>query len=233
MRSKSLLWSFNYAIEGMIYALRTQRNMRLHVGFAAIALVAAGVLGVDRPGILAIVFAVSLVIAMELLNTAIEAAVDVATEHFDPLAKIAKDVAAGAVLVAAMNALVVAWLVMFEPLKRAASEGLGWVRVAAVDITVIALGLVFLAVLVAKALTHSENFLRGGWPSGHAAVAFGIAVALGYITVNAGVLVLALFLAFLVIQSRVEAEIHTIPQVILGGLLGALLVTLVFQVFFR
>ncbi|MBI5231640.1 MAG: diacylglycerol kinase [Coriobacteriales bacterium] len=236
VRSKSLLWSFNYAVEGIVYALRTQRNMRLHVAVAALVLVGCAVLDVSRAGILAVVFAISLVFVAELVNTALEAAVDVATELYDPLAKIAKDVAAGAVLVAAMNALVVGWLVMFEPRRGVAENGLQWVRFAPVDLTVVALGLVLLAVLVVKALSmrrEEGTFLHGGWPSGHAAVAFGIAVAMGFLTGNAGVLVLALVLAFLVAQSRVEGEIHSVPQVVVGALLGILLVTAVFQVFFR
>ena len=73
--------------------------------------------------LVAVVFAISLVFVTELLNTAIEAAVDVATERYDPLAKVAKDVAAGAVLVAAINALVVAYLVLFEPTKALISQG--------------------------------------------------------------------------------------------------------------
>ena len=118
MRSRSLLWSFNYAIEGIVYALRTQRNMRLHVDAAMlVARRRACSSASTRLEFVAMVFAISLVFVTELLNTAIEAAVDVATERYDPLAKIAKDVAAGAVLVAAINALIVGYLVFFEPAR--------------------------------------------------------------------------------------------------------------------
>ena len=230
---RSILWSFNYAIEGIVYTLRTQRNMRIHVAAAVITLCAALLLGVDRLGLAAIVFAISLVFVTELVNTAIEAAVDVATDRYDPLAKVAKDVSAGAVLVSAMNALVVAYLVLLEPLKRLAQEGFSWVKMAPTALTVIAMGLVLLAVLVLKSMSHEGTYMQGGWPSGHTAVAFGAATAIGYATGSATVLVLALAVAALVAQSRVEGEIHTIPQVILGALLGVVIVTLVFQLFFR
>jgi diacylglycerol kinase (ATP) len=233
VRSRSILWSFNYAIQGIVYALRTQRNMRLHFIAAALTLVAAVILGVDRMGLLAIVFAISFVLATELVNTAIEASVDIAVDRYDPSAKIAKDVAAGAVLVASTNALVVAYFVLLDPLKRVADQGLDWVRASPTDLTVVALGLTLLAVLVLKALTRAPSFMRGGWPSGHTALAFGLATALGYTTGSAGVLVLALFIAALVAQSRVEGEIHSVPQVVLGALLGILVVTAVFQLFFR
>lgn len=229
MRSRSLLWSFNHAIEGVVHALRTQRNMRLHVFFAALVLITSLALGVDREGLVAIVFAIALVWVTELVNTAIEASIDVATEQFDPAAKIAKDVAAGAVLVAATVAVVVGYLVLFDRLVALAKYGLNTVTLLPPDLTVIALGLVLIAVLVAKAFAREKNFLRGGWPSGHSALAFGAATLLAFITGSAAVLVVGYFIAFLVAQSRVEGEIHSISQVVLGSLLGILVVASVWQ----
>jgi diacylglycerol kinase (ATP) len=231
--NRSILWSFNYAIEGVVYALRTQRNMRIHVAAAVLTLIAALVLQVGTMGLVAIVFAISLVFITELVNTALEAAVDLAITTYDPLAKVAKDVAAGAVLAAATNALVVAYLVLFEPVTRVAANGLVIVEAAPATLTVIALGLTLLVVVVLKALTREGTFVHGGWPSGHAALAFGAAASLAYVTNSVKATVLAFFIAALVAQSRVEGEIHTIPQVILGGLIGALTVTAVYQVFFR
>jgi len=233
VRSRSLIWSFNYAIEGVVYALRTQRNMRLHVAAAAIALIVSLVLDVGRMGLVAIIFAISLVIVAELINTAIEATVDLAVDTYDPIAKIAKDVSAGAVLVAATNAVVIAFLVLFDPVRLVAQNGLDWVSIAPTGLTAVALGLVLLAVIVLKAASREGTFLHGGWPSGHTALAFGAATALGFVTGSAGALVLAFFIASLVAQSRIETEVHTIPQTVLGALIGVLIVTATFQVFFR
>lgn len=228
----SILWSFNYAIEGIVYALRTQRNMRVHMALAVLVSVGALLLDVTRVQLIAIVFAISLVFICELLNTAIEAAVDISTEHFDPVAKIAKDVAAGAVLVSAINALIVAYLVLFDPVRGLLEQGLQRVRLSAPHVTVIALGLVVLSVLVMKAFSREGTWLEGGWPSGHSAVAFAAATAIGYITGSGGALLLAGMVAFLVMQSRVEADIHSIPQSVVGALLGIIVTTLVFQLFF-
>lgn len=230
---RSILWSFNYAIEGIVWTLRTQRNMRVHIAISVLVAIGSLLLGVTRLQLVAVVFAISLVLITELLNTAIEAAVDVATERYDPLAKVAKDVAAGAVLIAAINALVIAYLVLFDPARALLDRGLSIVRFGDSDLTVIALGIVLLAVLVLKGVSREGTWLEGGWPSGHAAVAFAAATIIGYVTWNAGALALAYFVAFLVAQSRIEAEIHTVWQSIVGGLLGILLVTAVFQVFFR
>ena len=79
-------------------------------------------LDVARWELVALLFAVTFVITTELLNTAVEAAVDVATEGFDPTAKISKDIAAGAVLVASLNALAIAYLVFFDRLSLLLTE---------------------------------------------------------------------------------------------------------------
>ena len=233
MKSRSIIWSFNYAIEGIVYVLRTQRNMRIHLALAFGAAIASLLLGVSRLQLVAVFFAITIVFIAELLNTAIEAAVDIAVDRYDPVAKIAKDVAASAVVVAAVNALAVAYLVLFDPFRELLSRGLETVRFAATDLTVIALLVVLLAVLALKAVSREGTWMQGGWPSGHAALAFGAATIVGFITGSAGALALALLIAFLVVQSRVEAQIHTIPQVIVGTLLGIVVVTLVFQLFFR
>jgi diacylglycerol kinase (ATP) len=235
MRSRSLLWSLNYAIEGIVYALRTQRNMRLHALATVVVLVAAMAFRISGLELIALLFAICLVLFAELANTALEATVDLAVDGHDPLAKTAKDVAAGAVLVASVNAVAVGYVVFFGRVTPLAQRLMQQSGRSAATLTLIALALTAVGVLVLKAMAHEKGatFLRGGWPSGHTALAFGIATAIGYQSQSAGVLVLALFGAALVAQSRVESEAHTIPQVILGGLLGFLITTAVFQVFFR
>lgn len=215
-----------------MWTLRTQRNMRVHIAVAVLVTIASLLLGVGRLELIAVIFAITLVIVTELLNTGIEAAVDVATERYDPLAKVSKDVAAGAVLVSAINALAIAYLVLFDPALRVLQHGLDIVRFASADLTVIALVLVLLFVIIMKAFSHEGTWMQGGWPSGHAAVAFSAATIVGFTTGSAGALALSYFIAFLVAQSRVEADIHTVPQSLLGAVLGVVLTAAVFRIFF-
>ena len=98
-RTPSILESFNYAFQGIIHVLRTQRNLRIHFVVAVLVLLAALYSGVDRLELIALLLAIAFVLIAEMLNTAVEAAVDVATTSFDPMAKLAKDIAAGAVLI--------------------------------------------------------------------------------------------------------------------------------------
>lgn len=232
MRSRSLLWSFNYAIQGVVHTLRTQRNMRLHMLAAAVVLVAALAMRIDRFELIALVFAISFVLVAELANTALEAVVDLATERFDPGAKTAKDVAAGAVLVASVNAVAVGYVVFFDRVAPPTSRFFAYVREMPAHLTLVALGLVTVLVIAGKAVTGTGTWLRGGWPSGHSALAAAAAAAIGFATRNAQATVLALFIAALVAQSRVETGTHTIPQVVSGAALGFLMASLVFQVSF-
>ncbi len=172
--SGDLVQSFNHAFEGVIHVVRTQRNMRLHFGAALIVLPLGLVLGVSRLEMLVLILAVGFVIVAEMFNTAVEMALDVATNSFDPRARIAKDVAAGTVLVAAVDARF--WSPTWCSATTSSSPASGRsraVRNSPVHITVIAMAVVILLVIATKAYFARGTPLRGGLPSGHAAVAFG------------------------------------------------------------
>lgn len=111
-KAHSLFASFRYAAAGIYFCLRTQRNMRIHVvaGFTAMGLGVWLAVPVFHLALVAVV--ASLVVVMEMMNTAIENAVDLYTHRRHPLAKIAKDVAAAAVLVSAINAVLVGLIVL-------------------------------------------------------------------------------------------------------------------------
>lgn len=229
MRSRSIIWSFNHAIDGLVYAIRTQRNMRIHVATGAAVLAASLFFRVGRAEFLAVLLTVGLVIAAELVNTAVEATVDVATDGYDPVAKVAKDVAAAAVFVTAVVAMVVGYVVFFGRLTDTAHTLIVRVREAPSHVTVVALGLTAFIVLVLKALSgHEGTWMRGGWPSGHVALASGAATAIAFITGSGAAWVIGLFVAGLVAQSRVESEAHTVWQAVWGGIVGIVVTSAVF-----
>lgn len=97
--------SFKYAVSGIIYGIKTQRNIIIQLVFAVIAIVLGVFFKISRIEWAIIIFTISFVIFAEMINTAIESAVDLVTEEYSDKAKIAKDVAAGAVLISAINAI--------------------------------------------------------------------------------------------------------------------------------
>ncbi|MDQ0339642.1 diacylglycerol kinase [Caldalkalibacillus uzonensis] len=119
-RTKRLSQSFKYAFHGIAYVLMSQRNMKIHFAMASLILILALVLDVPLSQFLWVIFSIFFVLCMETLNTAIERTVDLVTTEYHPLAKLAKDVAAGVVLFAALFAVVTGLIVFTEPLLSVA-----------------------------------------------------------------------------------------------------------------
>ena len=235
MRPPSLLDSFNYAFEGIIHVLRTQRNMRIHFAIAVVVLVAALFADVTKLELIALLLAITFVLVAELVNTAIEAAVDVASTSFDPMAKLAKDIAAGAVLVAALNAVAVGYLVFSGAVADRSSRFLDRLENVPAELTLVALTLTVIFVIAVKAITGRGTPLRGGLPSGHAAVAFAGWMAVTLVLSGSShrflISTLTFIMALLVAQTRVETGVHSASEVVSGAALGALLTLALFQAF--
>ena len=117
--AKDLPTSFLYASKGLKYAFSTQRNFRIHVGFALVAFVLGLVFGLTKSDLAIMALTATSVLIVELVNTAIESVVDLTIgQKFHPLAQIAKDCSAGAVLVASISSLLIAVLLLFPPMLK-------------------------------------------------------------------------------------------------------------------
>jgi diacylglycerol kinase (ATP) len=233
MKSRpSVIESFNFAIEGVIHVLRTQRNMRIHFGAAVVVIVVSVAVGVSKIELIVLLLSIAFVLIAEMINTAIEGAIDAATTSFDPMAKLAKDIAAGAVLIASVNAVAVGYLVFAGKAADKTANVLDRVRNAPAEISLVALVLTVIIVIATKAWTGRGTPLRGGLPSGHAAVAFAGWMAATYIVGDSHrfvVSALTFIMALLVAQTRVESGVHSTLEVAYGGALGALVTLSVFQ----
>jgi len=217
------VWAaFDYAFQGILYATRTQTNMRIHLVAAALAMFASLYLRLERAYVAIVVLCIAIVIALELVNTAVEAVVDLMTVAHHPLAKIAKDASAGAVLVVSMAAVIVAYLVFYEGVTAAGAQ----VSVAVAGIprnfAFVALAVVGVVTIFVKSFVGRRHGtpLQGGAISGHAALAFAGATVITVLVPTLVVGLLAFFLAFLVSQSRIEGGIHSLPEVAAGAALG-------------
>ncbi|TCP53324.1 diacylglycerol kinase [Tumebacillus sp. BK434] len=152
-----LLKSFAYAIEGMTLALTTQRNMRIHFVVALGAMILSLVLDLSKLEIVLVFFSIIAVVAAELFNTAIEAVVDLATSDYHPLAKIAKDVAAAAVLLTAVHAVIVGFFVFFDKLFPLRLRDLDDTGEMAVYVAFIPLGMLVLLLISWRAYSRSKK----------------------------------------------------------------------------
>lgn len=232
MKPKSWAQSANLAIEGIIYSVKTQRHMRYHLFVALAVLVLSLVLDISRIQFILLCVAIVLVLITEMMNTAIEVVVDMIAETYHPLAKIAKDIAAGVVLIASIGALTLAYLILYPAAKAVITSGAWHVRKAGDDVVAfVALAAVVIIVVIIKAFLGRGEPLRGGMPSGHAAVSFSIWVAALYLTQSLTVGILTFLLALMVSWSRWSSHIHRPLEVVAGAALGAGLTMIFFLLF--
>lgn len=223
MKPTRFIDSVNCAIEGILYTARTQKHMRRHFAASFLVLSLALLLRVSPIEFMLISLAVSFVLFAELLNTAIEVVVDMISPEFHPMAKIAKDVAAGAVLVAAFGTGILGYLVLAKYLFPFYQGGLAIVGTSSEIGTVVSVVIVLIAVIILKSLTGSGTPLKGGVPSGHAAVAFSIATSVSFHTQDPLISLLCFILAIMVSHSRLLLHIHSMREVVMGALTGTLL----------
>ncbi|MCE9558559.1 MAG: diacylglycerol kinase [Armatimonadetes bacterium] len=233
MATPDLITPFRVAINGMVHTFRTQRHMRIHLYVTLVTLLVAVVLPLRVRDVLVLFFMIGSVLVAEMFNSAIEAVVDLASPHYHPMAKFAKDIAAGAVLIATIMAITAGALIAigddaWERIKLGlTSEGF------ALPFAARFVGgslILFTIVVIGKGLGKRGNVLQGGLVSGHAAFGFFFASSIPFITDNALASVIAIMLALVIAQSRYEAKFHSIFELTLGATVGSILGITVFGV---
>ena len=205
--------------------------MRRHFIAAVAVLLAALFLRVQPLEFALLALSILFVLFAELMNTAVEAVVDLVSPGFHPLAKIAKDTAAGAVLVAACGAAIMGYLTLATYVMPPYREVLVMFGAPSDLGTIVSVLVVTIAVIMVKALTGTGSPLHGGIPSGHAAVAFSIATAISLNTRDPLISLLCLALAAMVSHSRLLMRIHTLRELALGSFIGAGITIIVMLIF--
>ena len=230
MRRTKFIESFNAAIEGFFYVIKTQRNMRVHFLLAILILLLGIFLNFAPLEMMALSISIALVLAAEMVNTAVELIVDIIVKmEYHPIARIIKDVAAGVVLIAAINATIVGYLVFAGRIPFTIEEGIMRIGKSPWHLTFVTIIVVLASTIFGKIILHRGTPLRGGMPSGHSAIAFAMWAIIAFLTRNSIVILLAFVMAFLIARHRIKDSIHTIWEVVAGAALGALTATLIFQ----
>jgi diacylglycerol kinase (ATP) len=207
--------------------------MRTHFIVALGVLLAALFLRVSPIEFALLAISILFVLFAELINTAVEAVVDLVSPEFHPLAKIAKDTSAGAVLMAACGAGIMGYLILAKYILPLYGKALAMFGTQSDLGTVVAVLVVTIVVIMIKTLSGTGSPLHGGIPSGHAAVAFSIATAVSLNTGDPLISLLSYALAIMVSHSRLLMRIHSMREVVLGSLVGAGVTILVLLAFKR
>ena len=223
--------STNHAIEGILHAAKTQRHMRYHFYTAILILIVSFSIGISWAEVVILITLSIIVLSVEMLNSALETITDILFREYDEKAKRIKDMAAGAVLITAIGAAVIGFVILFEPVKNFFYNGLNIAKHAKSDVAVVSLIVVLIMVVLTKSFFGKGQPLRGGMPSGHAAISFSMWVAVTMISESFVPSLLVFIMAVVIAQSRVSTGAHRPLEVVVGALLGITVTFLLFKIF--
>ncbi len=222
---------FKFALEGIEHVFRTQQHMRFHFLCIIIVGLLCILLHLNYIEVCFALVSVAFVIFAEMINTAVEAVVDMVSHRYHPLAKFAKDIAAGAVLVASINAVVMGVIILFNHGKIKNLEKLIDFDSHSMSIIIIlALFIMMSLIVMYKVAGNKGKIWRGGVISVHSSIGFFLAWTVFFIEKKIAVTIIALVLAGLIAQSRVEGGIHSVSEVLWGAIIATLIAFLVFTV---
>lgn len=231
---QKFLKGFDYAYEGLVFAINHEKNMKFHFLTCAIVLVASLFFNLSRIEMMFLVFSISSVIALELVNTALENAVDIAADgRWLSLAKSAKDVSAAATFIAALNAIFVGYMIFFDKFLNFYDSVILRIARRPSHLALISISLIIILTIFFKGVFYEGHgtAFRGGFVSGHTSVAFGLGT-IGFLLVNDPMLMIILAgLALIVAESRYEADIHSAKEIIRGAILGVSIALAIFGIF--
>lgn len=229
---KKWLDSVDNAIEGILYAAKTERHIRFHLYVAAVLLVVCFTFGINKWEFIILTTMATIVISAELFNSAIESMVDILSPQKQESARIAKDIAAGAVLVPSIVSLIAAYFILKPYVIDFYINGVRIAHHSGGDIAVTSVIIIMIFVVILKAFIGKGQSLRGGMPSGHSSIAFSIWVSVSIIYQNLPVLIIFFLLAVLIALSRIIQKVHSFIEVLAGAVLGSTVTWLLFKVFY-
>lgn len=233
-KNKNFGDSFHNAVNGILFAVKNESNMKFDIIIALAVIIFSFFFDFSRTEMAIITIMVILVLMAEMFNTAIENVTDLACEmKYNKLAKIAKDVGAGAVLFTTIGSAFVGYLIFYDRIFTLSGSVYMRISKSVPHSLFTVVAFILVSVIVLKSIFYKGNTtaLRGGSVSGHSALAFALANVGSYLVEAKYAKVMFFALALLVAESRVEAKIHTLPEIFLGGLLGILVSSLVFRMF--
>lgn len=235
MSNDNFIEACENAVNGIIYAATTQTNIRKQLVIAVVVMILSLFYGLDTPEFLCLTFAVFFVIFAEMINTAIETVVDLFVDVYHPKAKIAKDVAAGAVVLSAANAIIVSYFIFFKEanLKFISDSIFTNMVKSPFHLAFVAIILVVIAVIAMKAVCSKTKergklVTEGFVPSGQSAIAFAALTAIWVNSQDIIIFTLAMVLSLLVAGNRIQNNARTRAEVVFGACMGVLIVILVY-----
>lgn len=234
LSNSNFIDSFKNAIEGLIYAITTQSNIKKQLVIAVVVMILSLFYNFTTTEFLCLTFSVVFVIFAEMINTAIETVVDLYTDLYHPKAKIAKDVGAGSVLLMSINSVIVAYFLFLREtdLSKFGESIFNNMVNSPVHLAFVGIMITVIVAITQVAYLRTKNKERSDkakfFPSGQSAISFAILTSIGLNTKSLLIFVLSLILALLVLENRLEDKKKSTAEVIFGSFMGVLIVLLVY-----
>ena len=233
LKNHSFIDAWKNAFKGIFYAVNTQGNLRKQLIIAVIIVIASLFFNLTRAEFLCFLFTIILVIFAEMVNTAIETVVDLYVDVYHPKAKIAKDVAAGGVVITSINAFIVFYVLFFDKIS---DVGLNFIENVTNNPVHLAFTIMIIVVISILALItyfmgeKNKIKYKKFIPSGHATIAFAANTLIWLLTDNIVILMLSLIMSLLVSESRIAAKEHKLSEIIFSGCFGTVMVLILFGI---
>lgn len=230
MKNGNFLDACQNALDGIIYAITTQSNIKKQLVIAVIVMLVSLFFDLNKAEFLCLMFTVVLIIVAEMINTAIETVVDLYTDLYHPKAKIAKDVAAGGVVISAINAIIVAYFLFFEKISTVGLKMVDEIVNSPVHLAFVSILLTVIVIVTLKAAaTKKHKFIKENFmPSGQTAVAFAGLTIIWLTTRNVVIFTISLVLALVVAINRYENRKRSKLEIVAGALVGVMVVVLIY-----
>lgn len=223
LKNHNFAEAWKNAFNGIIYATTTQGNIKKQLIIAVVVVIISLFFNLSKAEFLCFLFTIVLIIFAEMVNTAIETVVDLYVDVYHPKAKIAKDVAAGGVVIATINAVIVAYFLFFDKIS---DIGLNFIENVTnspmhLAFSVMIVTIIAILALIAYARTNKHKGLNAKFvPSGHTTIAFATNTIIWLLTNNIVILMLSLIMAILIAESRVAAKEHKLSEIIFSACFG-------------
>ncbi len=229
-KNKRYTDAFKHAASGILDAAQQERNVRAQFALIIIALVVGVVFRLSKTELVLVIVSMFFVVFAEMINTAIEAVVDLHTQEYHPKAKTAKDVAAGAVVLSVLNSIVVAYFVFFDKVATFGLQQLvTWSSANPTVYFIILVIATLIGIVVFKLFSKKisgDKFV----PSGQTMIAASIFMAIWSQTKNSIVITASLIFVMLVSLNRISNNKRSVWEVLAGAVIGVLIAIFVYTV---
>ncbi len=230
VKNKSLFTAIGHAIDGVICAFKTERNLRIDYIIGLFVLIASLFFDFTKTEFACLCLTIGFVIFAEMINSTVEYVVDLITDKYDERAKAAKDIAAGGVFVSSLVAIVVSYFLFVDKIYMASSTVLNTILNSKLYLLFTILFATLILTVILKGLFSKNKNYTISYPSARVTVAFALTTYVYLITKSMFVGGISFILSIIIAQIKVENEKTRPIYILFSGLLGVLLVLIIYQI---